>query len=112
MILEVLEEANDSEWGAPSFAQPKSKTNHVRFLSDFRKLNRKLKHKPYPMPKIREILLNLEVFKYAMSLDFNMGCYHIRISEQDSNLCTIILPWVKYQYKHLPMGVSSSLEFS
>ena len=54
----VLEEANDSEWGAPS-AQLKAKTNRVRFLSDFWHLNRQLKRKPYPMPKIREMLLNL-----------------------------------------------------
>ena len=60
--LGVLKEANDSEWGAPSFAQLKAKTNRVRFLIDFRNLNRRLKRKPYPMTKIREILLNLEGF--------------------------------------------------
>ena len=57
--LGVHEESNDSEWGAPLFSQPKAKTNRVRFLSDFWNLNRQLKHKPYPIPKIREIRLNL-----------------------------------------------------
>ena len=57
--LGVLEEANESELGAPSFAQPKAKTNRVRFLSDFWNLNRQLNRKPYPMPKISEMLLNL-----------------------------------------------------
>ena len=37
-----------------------------------------------------------------------MGYYYIRLSEQASNQCTIILPWVNYQYKCLPMGVSNS----
>ena len=60
------------------------------------------------MPKIREMLLNIEGFKYALSLYLNMGYYHIRLSEQDSNICTIILPWVKYRYKRLPMGDSNS----
>ena len=32
------------------------------------------------MPKIREMLLNLEVFQYATSLDLNMGYYYISIS--------------------------------
>ena len=50
--LGVIEEKNDSEWGAPSFSQPKAKANHVRLLSYFQKLNRQLKRKPYPMPKI------------------------------------------------------------
>ena len=37
-----------------------------------------------------------------------MGYYHIRLRKQASNLCTNIIPWGKYQYKHLPMGVSNS----
>ena len=65
LSLGVQEEENDLEWGAPSFAQPKAKANNIRFLSDFRNLNRQLKRKPYPMPKIREILLNLEGFQYT-----------------------------------------------
>ena len=88
----VLEEENDSEWGAPSFAQPKAKRNRVRFLSDFQNLNRQLTRHPYPMPKILEIILNLEGFQYATSLDLNMGYYHIRLSKHARNLCTIILP--------------------
>ena len=55
------------------------------------------------------MLLNLEGFQYATSLDLNMG-YYISISEQASNLCTIIPPWVKYRYKRLPMGLSPYLE--
>ena len=105
-----LEEENDSEWGAPSFAQPKAKTNCVRFLSDFQNLNKKLKRKPYPMPKIRGMLLILEDFRYATPLELNMVYYHIRIIKQDSNMCTIILPWGKYWYKRLTIGVSNSLD--
>ena len=63
VISEVLEEANESEWGAPSFAQKKAKMIRVRFLSDFRNLNRPLKRKPYTIPKISEMLLNLEGFQ-------------------------------------------------
>ena len=70
--LGVLEESNDSDRGAPSFEQLKAKMNRVRFLSDFRNLNSKLKHNPYPIPKICGMLLNLEGFKYAAPLDPNM----------------------------------------
>ena len=37
-----------------------------------------------------------------------MGYYRIRLSEKAGNLCTIILPWGKYRYKCLTMGVSNS----
>ena len=59
------------------------------------------------MPKTNEMLLILEVFQYAMSLDLNMGYYHIRLSKNVSNLYTIIIPWGKYRYKRLPMGVTN-----
>ena len=43
-------------------------------------------------------------------MELNMVYYHIRLSEESSNLCTIILPWVKYKYKCPPMGVCNSPE--
>ena len=62
------------------------------------------------MHKINEMLLKLEVFQYATSLYLNMAYYHIRLSTNASNLCTIIIPWRKYQHKRLPMGVANSPE--
>ena len=56
------------------------------------------------MPKIREMILNLEGFQYAKALDLNVVYYNLSISEESSNLCTINLPRVKYKYKRLPMG--------
>ena len=47
------------------------------------------------MAKTNEMLLKLEDFKCAASLDLNMGYYHIRLSENESNLCMIIFPMVK-----------------
>ena len=57
---------------SPYFAQPKPKSNQVCFLSKFRNLNKKLKRKPYPMPKINEMLFKVQGFQYATSLDLNM----------------------------------------
>ena len=110
VLLGVLEVANDSECGSPSFAQPKPKSNWVRFLSDFRHLNKKLKEKPYPMSMIDEMLSIFEGFQYATSLYLNIGYYHIQLSKNASNLCTIILLWGKYLYKRPPMGVANSPE--
>ena len=65
ILLGVLELANDSEWGAPSFAQPKPKSKRERFPGDFRNL-KKLKRSPYLMPKINKMLLKLEGFQSDM----------------------------------------------
>ena len=40
VLLEVLEIEIDPERGAPYFSQPKTKSNLVRFISDFRNLNK------------------------------------------------------------------------
>ena len=71
-LLEVLEPSNNSEWGSPSLAQAKPKSNQVPFLSDFRHLNKQLKQKPHQMQKINEMLLILEGFQYATSVNLNM----------------------------------------
>ena len=60
------------------------------------------------MPNFNEILLKLEVLQHATSLDLNMWYYHIWITEDASNWCTIIFSWRKYCYKRLPIGVASS----
>ena len=34
--------------------------------------------------------------------------YHIKKSSDSTRLCTIVLPWGKYEYQKLPMGLSNS----
>ena len=55
VLLGVVEDANDSEWGAPSFAQPNAKMDCIRFVSAFKNLNSQFRRKPYPMPKMRAL---------------------------------------------------------
>ena len=105
--LGVLERVQESEWGSPTFIIPK-KNNTVRFTSDFRRLNTKIKRKPYPLPRISDTLQELEGFRYASSLDLNMGYYRIRLSEKSSDMCTIVTEFGKFRYKRLPMGVAGS----
>ena len=45
----------DSPWDSPSFIIAKS-DEAVRFLSDFRKVNTKMVRKPYPIPKILDMM--------------------------------------------------------
>ena len=105
--LGVLKKVNRSEWAAPTFIIPK-KDGSVRFISDFRQLNLRIKRKPYPIPNIQDLLLKLECFMYATSLDLNMGYYHILLNSFSRSLCTIVLPWGKYEYQRLPMGLCNS----
>jgi hypothetical protein len=103
----VLKKVNRSKWAAPTFIVPK-KDGSVQFISNFRKLNKRIKRKPYPIPKIQDMLLKLEGFQFATSLDLNMGYYHIELDPDAKKLCTIVLPFGKYEYQRLPMGLCNS----
>jgi len=89
----VLRKINRSEWASPTFIVPKKlkpgeTVPRARFVT------------------IQDMLLRLEGFQYATSLDLNHGYYHIELSPFSRQLCTIVLPWGKYEYTRLPMGVS------
>ena len=103
----VLKKVNRSEWAAPSFIIPK-KDGTVRFINDFRELNKRIRRKPYPIPNIQDMLLNLDGFQYATSLDLNMGYYHIELSPKSKQLCTLVFPFGKYEMQRLPMGLCNS----
>jgi hypothetical protein len=60
----------------------------VQFISDFHELNKNIKWKPYPIPKIQDLLLKLEGLQYAMMLDLNMGYDQIRLTPSSKCLCT------------------------
>jgi hypothetical protein len=106
----VLRKINNSEWACPmSYMFTISKPDgSLRSLADLREVNKVIKRKPYPLPKISNMLQKLEGFRYATSLDLNMGYYHMLLTPFASRLCTIVLPWGKYEYCRLPMGLSVS----
>src|SRR6478752_4343376 len=54
------------------------------------------------------MLQKLEGFMYATSLDLNMGYYHLLLTPNASRLCNVVLPWGKYEYLRLPMGLCNS----
>ena len=103
----VLRKCNRSEWASPMFTVTKP-DGTLRSIADLRELNKRIVRKPFPIPKIQELLHKLKGFQYATSLDLNMGYYHILLTPNSSRLCTIILPWGKYEYLRLPMGLCNS----
>jgi hypothetical protein len=93
----VLRKINNSEWACPMFTIAKP-DGSLQSLADLREVNKVIKRQPYPFPKIADMLLKLEGFMYATSLDLNMGYYHMLLPPFARRLCTIVLPWGKYEY--------------
>ena len=94
----------ETEWAASSFVISK-KDGTIRFLSDFRGLKKFLKRKPYPLPLIMDIMQSLGAFKYATTIDLNMGYYTMTLDEEPKIYCVTILPWGILRYNMLPMGI-------
>ena len=80
----------------------------IRFVTDFRRLNSQIKRKPYPLPKIQDLLKKMEGFQCATALNVSMGYWHIELCPETQKICTVVLPWGKYKYTKMPMGVSAA----
>jgi len=57
----LLSPNKDSKWTAPSFVIPK-KDGTIRFISDFRQLDKRVLRNTYPLPHMRVLLDSTGVF--------------------------------------------------
>ena len=110
----VLEKVDDNSkagpWCAPSFIIPK-KDGRVRFITDYRELNKCIKRKPWPMPHIADLIQDIGKYKHVTAIDLSMGYYHFRLSDELSDMSTFMSPWGNCKCKCSQMGLSISPDF-
>ncbi|KAH9068732.1 hypothetical protein Ae201684P_004433 [Aphanomyces euteiches] len=105
--LGVLVPDIQSPWASPPFFIPK-KDGSMRLISDFRKLNAQIIRKYFPLPKIPVTMRSMRYKAFKTVIDLVMGYFGRVLAEENRECTAIILPFGKYVYKRLPMGLASS----
>ena len=64
-----------TEWAAPTMVIPK-KDNTVRVVSDFRELNKVIRRRVYPLPRIQDVLNRHTGYSFFTKLDVSIVILH------------------------------------
>ncbi len=103
----VLAAQQESEWASPSFIIPK-KDGRVCWISNLRQFNKVIRCKQYPLPILTDTLCERSGYKFFTKLVVSMQYYTFELDKESQDLCTITMPFGKYKYLRLPMGLKCS----
>jgi hypothetical protein len=87
------------------------KDGFVRWVSNSGELNKVIRQKIYPLPKIQDILKKRPGYKYFTKIDISMQYYTFDLTDEAKDLCIIIAPFGKFRYECVPMGIKQSPDF-
>ncbi len=100
-------EASASPWSFPVIAVPK-KNGKIRFVIDYRGLNKITIKDSFPLPNIEDNLSRLAHSRIFSGIDAT-GAYHVvSVREQDREKTAFSTPWGLYHFKRMPFGLANA----
>ena len=89
---------------SPAFPVLK-KDGSIRLVVDFRALNLLTTKGSYPLPDVRNTILELRGMKFFSALNLNMGYYQIPMERKSVALTSFIIGRHQYEFLRMPFGL-------
>ena len=91
------------------FFVPKPNSEKLRLVTDYRELNKSLARPDWPFMAVDMVGRQLDPdAKVFCALDLTAGYHQVELSAKDKDLTTFTLPWGRFRYEVLPMGLKPS----
>ena len=103
-----LIEPSSSPWGAPVLFVRKPRSTALRMCVDWRALNSKTIRNVFPIPRIDELLDQLQGAKCFSSLDLTSAYWQLKMPEAEQQLTAFKTPFGLYQFKTLAFGLCNA----
>ena len=97
-----------SPWGAPVLFVPKQTGRGLRMCVDYRALNNLTTKNRYTLPRIDDLLDQLNGVQYMSSLDLLHGYHQIKLKPEEVPMTAFITPFGLYEFTVMPFGLTNA----
>merc|ERR1712082_417676 len=105
----ISEVTKPVEWCTQGFVVPKPSSGKLRLVTDYRNLNKALARLEWPFLPSEAVRRRLDPGARVFgALDLTSGYHQVPLTEADRDLTTFTMPFGRYRYKVLPMGLMPS----
>ena len=98
---------SSSTYSSPALLIPK-KDGSIRMVIDYRKLNNITKKEEDLLPRISDILNQLEGPTIFSQIDLNSGYHQIDVVEQDKHKTSFVTPLGQFEFNKMPFGATNA----
>ncbi|CAH8583497.1 unnamed protein product [Dicrocoelium dendriticum] len=104
---DLIEPVNCSEWVHPMVTVLK-KDGTVRICNDLKALNSQIVVEKFVLPTVDELLVKITGARFFSKLDLRKAFFHMPLTPESRPLTAFLTSSGLFQYKVLPMGLSSA----